>query len=65
MAEMLRGKGSSPENNLAPLLNGIGCGDFDMVVVGRAMIANPDWPNRVRYGMPLKPYSIEMLQSLD
>ena len=65
MAEMMQGLGSSPENNLAPLLDGIERGDFDMVAVGRAMIANPDWPQRIYSGTPLKPYSLKMLQALD
>jgi 2,4-dienoyl-CoA reductase-like NADH-dependent reductase (Old Yellow Enzyme family) len=63
--EMMQGQGSSPENNLAPLLSGIEQGHFDMVAIGRAMIANPDWPERIRSGTPLKPYSIEMLKTLD
>ena len=25
-------------------------GDFDLIAVGRALIANPDWPNKVRAG---------------
>jgi 2,4-dienoyl-CoA reductase-like NADH-dependent reductase (Old Yellow Enzyme family) len=52
-AEMMRGEGSLPENNLAPLLAGLECGDFDVAAVGRALIANPDWPRRVRNGTPL------------
>ncbi len=64
MAEMMRGEGSSPENNLAPLLTGLERGDFDLVAVGRALIANPDWPHRVRNGIPLVPYSLSMLQTL-
>jgi 2,4-dienoyl-CoA reductase-like NADH-dependent reductase (Old Yellow Enzyme family) len=39
-------------------------GDFDLVAVGRALIANPDWPHRVRNGTPLVPYSLNMLQTL-
>ncbi len=64
MAEMMRGEGSSPENNLAPLLSGLERGDFDLVAVGRALIANPDWPHRVRNGIPLTPYRLSMLQTL-
>jgi len=64
MTEMLRGEGSSPENNLAPLLAGLERGDFDLVAVGRALIANPDWPHRVRNGTPLVPYRLSMLQTL-
>jgi 2,4-dienoyl-CoA reductase-like NADH-dependent reductase (Old Yellow Enzyme family) len=64
MAEMMRGEGSSPQNNLAPLLAGMERGDFDLVAVGRALIANPDWPRRVHNSMPLTPYSLSMLQTL-
>jgi len=64
MLEMMRGEGSLPENNLAPLLARLERGDFDLVAVGRALIANPDWPHRVRNGTPLVPYSLNMLQSL-
>jgi len=48
VAEMMRGEGSLPENNLTPLLAGLERGDFDLVAVGRALIANPDWPHRLR-----------------
>jgi 2,4-dienoyl-CoA reductase-like NADH-dependent reductase (Old Yellow Enzyme family) len=64
VAEMMRGEGSLPKNNLAPLLAGLERGDFDLVAVGRALIANPDWPHRVRNGTPLVPYSLDMLQTL-
>jgi len=47
-----------------PLLAGLERGDFDLVAVGRALIANPDWPHRVRNGTPLIPYSLNMLQPL-
>jgi 2,4-dienoyl-CoA reductase-like NADH-dependent reductase (Old Yellow Enzyme family) len=33
--------------------------------VGRAMIANPDWVERVRAGEPLRPYAADMLKTLD
>jgi 2,4-dienoyl-CoA reductase-like NADH-dependent reductase (Old Yellow Enzyme family) len=41
-------------------------GDFDLVAVGRALIVNPDWPNKVRAGRfdQLKPYSPESLATL-
>ncbi len=65
IAEMMLGQGSSPADNLAPLLKGIERGDFDMIAVGRAMIANPDWPQRIRADAPLTSYSVDMLQSLD
>ena len=65
MDAMLRGEGSSPEDNLGPLLDGLERGDFDFAAVGRAIIANPDWPERIRLGLPLIPYRVSMLQSLD
>jgi 2,4-dienoyl-CoA reductase-like NADH-dependent reductase (Old Yellow Enzyme family) len=65
MVEMLAGRGSEYANNLRPLLAGIERGDFDFVAVGRALIANPDWPQRVRRGAALRPYTLDMLKSLD
>jgi 2,4-dienoyl-CoA reductase-like NADH-dependent reductase (Old Yellow Enzyme family) len=32
------------------LLEMLARGDFDLVAVGRALIANPEWPNKVRAG---------------
>lgn len=65
MAEMMQGLGSGQADNLGPLLDGLERGDFDLVAIGRAMIANPDWPQRIRSGAPLAPYSVNMLQALD
>ncbi|HEV2563001.1 MAG TPA: NADH:flavin oxidoreductase [Rhizomicrobium sp.] len=41
-------------------------GDFDMVAVGRALIANPDWPAKIRGGHfdQLKAYSPDLLPAL-
>ncbi len=41
-------------------------GEFDLVAVGRAMIANPDWASKVREGdsKALKPFAKEMLFDL-
>ncbi|MEM8548008.1 MAG: NADH:flavin oxidoreductase [Pseudomonadota bacterium] len=41
--------------------------EFDLVAVGRAMIANPDWANRVKAGQmeQMAPFTKEMLMSLD
>ncbi len=41
-------------------------GDLDLVAVGRALIVNPDWPNKVRAGHfdQLKPYAPEALATL-
>lgn len=42
-------------------------GEFDMIAVGRAMIANPDWANLVREGREaeLRAFSREQLARLD
>ena len=49
------------------LLEMLARGDFDLVAVGRALIVNPDWPNKVRSGKfdQLKSYSPEALATLD
>ena len=41
-------------------------GDFDLVAVGRALIANPDWPKVVRSGdvAGLQPYNKDLLAEL-
>jgi len=41
-------------------------GDFDLIAVGRALIVNPDWPNKVRAGDldQLKPWTPEALATL-
>ncbi|PZV38787.1 NADH:flavin oxidoreductase [Mesorhizobium kowhaii] len=65
MMEMMEGKGSTPEDNLAPLYKSLERGDFDLVAVGRAMIANPDWASRIREGKQLRAYTISMLHSLE
>ena len=46
-------------SNLDELMRRFNRGDFDMVAVGRAMIAEPDWPKLVQAGRldALKPFS--------
>ena len=39
-------------------------GEFDLVGVGRAMIADPAWAVRARGGTPFKPYTLEDLATL-
>ncbi|NND82257.1 MAG: NADH:flavin oxidoreductase [Gammaproteobacteria bacterium] len=57
------------EGNIASLdglLQRLDAEEFDLVAVGRAMIANPDWANKVQAGQwqQLQPYRKEMLASL-
>jgi len=56
------GQGQTAQCNLASLdemMRRFDRGDFDLVAVGRAMIAEPDWPQIVRRGElhQLKPFS--------
>jgi len=41
-------------------------GDFDMIAIGRALIADPDWASKVRNGKvgEIKPYSADALTTL-
>ena len=62
-------RGKSAETNHAHidgLAKMLERGDFDLVAVGRALIANADWANKVRQGKmdELKPWTPEALQTL-
>jgi 2,4-dienoyl-CoA reductase-like NADH-dependent reductase (Old Yellow Enzyme family) len=48
------------------LLEMLARGDFDLVAIGRALIVNPDWPNKIQAGKfdQLQPYSPEALATL-
>ena len=53
--------------SLDELLKRLDDGEFDLVAVGRAMIANPDWANHVKAGSTgeLAPFRKEMLMALN
>lgn len=38
--------------------------EFDMIAVGRSLIADPDWPSRITKGEATNPFSAELLGSL-
>lgn len=52
--------------SLERLIERMDAREFDLVAVGRAMIANPDWVNKVQSGdsETLKPYRKELLEEL-
>ncbi|WP_286828876.1 MULTISPECIES: NADH:flavin oxidoreductase [Kordiimonas] len=52
--------------SLSNLMDRMEQGEFDLVAVGRALIANPDWANKVKAAddASLAPYSKEMLKEL-
>ncbi len=58
--------GSAP-SRIDDLVARLERGEFDLAAVGRALIANPDWPRQVREGQieALKPYTKELLGALD
>lgn len=61
-----RGEEAKPVANLSRLLEMYARGDFDLVGIGRALIANPHWVNLVADGRmdELTPYSSESLAAL-
>jgi len=60
-----RQKGAEPAS-IDTLIAMMERGDFDLIAVGRALIVNPDWPQKIRAGHLdwLKPYTPEALQTL-
>ncbi|WP_232246343.1 NADH:flavin oxidoreductase [Kitasatospora mediocidica] len=62
----LEGKGAAI-GDTAEVARRLDDGEFDLVAVGRALIANPDWPDKVRTGRTgeLRPFQADMLAALD
>ena len=60
------GRGMGSARQLDDLLRRFAHGDFDLVAMGRALIANPDWPRLLQQGClaDAKPYSPGMLAEL-
>lgn len=54
-------------HEIAGVASALDRGDFDLIALGRALLANPDWVRRVQAGRPesLRPFSKEMLGRLD
>jgi len=55
---------SSASNNLPRVVERFGAGEFDLVAVGRALLGDPGWVERLRCGAPLLPYEQTMIDSL-
>jgi 2,4-dienoyl-CoA reductase-like NADH-dependent reductase (Old Yellow Enzyme family) len=51
---------ASPDTDFTALIRMFERGDFDLVAIGRALLANPAWPKRVRDGVfgALRAYSL-------
>ena len=61
-----RSGATSEPASIDRLLEMMDRGDFDLVAVGRALIANPDWPKVVRSGdtSDLQAYNKDLLAEL-
>jgi 2,4-dienoyl-CoA reductase-like NADH-dependent reductase (Old Yellow Enzyme family) len=57
---------SAPITGVDELLDRLERGEFDLVAVGRALIANPDWAATIKKGLPerLRPFDRSILASL-
>lgn len=60
------GQATSVNTDLRPLATGIHSGDFDLVAVGRALLADHAWARKIREGRlgDLKPFSKDALKVL-
>lgn len=56
--------GATVEKNFYDAAERIARGEFDMIALGRALIADPQWPAKVRAGEPTLAFSRDMLMSL-
>lgn len=63
---MASGRVIESDTNLTPLLDLFERGEFDMVALGRALIANADWVRQIRLGQPdgIRPYALGHLKTL-
>jgi 2,4-dienoyl-CoA reductase-like NADH-dependent reductase (Old Yellow Enzyme family) len=65
VTDTIEGVEVSPDDNLSEAEARLARGEFDLLAVGRSMIANPDWVHRVREGKALRIFNRSMLGSLD
>lgn len=61
-----KGEGASVAN-IDNLIDRMGNNEFDLIAIGRALLSNPDWANRVQAGHfdDLKPFSQEDIKNLN
>jgi len=65
-AEMMDTLAGAPARScgIEALERRLSAGEFDLVAVGRALIANPDWPQRIASGAPLRGFDRAQLATL-
>lgn len=56
--------GGSLATSLRPLVDRFAAGEFDLVGVGRALIADPRWVDKIRQGEPLEGFSPAALANI-
>ncbi|MBD8561858.1 NADH:flavin oxidoreductase [Pseudomonas fluorescens] len=64
MYDSLASGGAEASNHQPQLVRRFECGEFDLIGVGRALIADPQWARKMRLGLPFSPFTKESLMSL-
>ncbi|MEN5144822.1 12-oxophytodienoate reductase [Brevundimonas diminuta] len=65
LGETLSGSSETrPLDNLDAVRERIACGEFDLAGVGRAILNDPFWPERIRTGQPALPFDRSNLRRL-
>lgn len=55
MYDSNRAGGAAASNNLALLMERFNAGEFDLVVVGRALLNDSLWARKLKHGQPQEP----------
>ncbi|EEA02650.1 NADH:flavin oxidoreductase/NADH oxidase [Burkholderia sp. H160] len=56
--------GSAASDNIIDVVQRVARGEFDLVGVGRALIADPAWPRKMRCAKPAEPFSMATMGRL-
>jgi len=57
-------KNGEQENNLPLLFDRFAQGEFDLISIGRSLISDPDFANKLKYNEPVIPFTSESLKTL-
>jgi 2,4-dienoyl-CoA reductase-like NADH-dependent reductase (Old Yellow Enzyme family) len=64
LEQMFAGEETKALDNLERVLERFENGEFDLILVGRGMLGDPEWSNRVRADQPLAPFDKAALGKL-
>jgi 2,4-dienoyl-CoA reductase-like NADH-dependent reductase (Old Yellow Enzyme family) len=64
LEQMFAGEETKAFDNLDRVLERFENGEFDLILVGRGMLGDPEWSNRVRAAQPLAPFDKAALGKL-